>query len=140
MTAMAAITAMRDAAPMAAAPDVELMAAARVMHFQLPEVDPPPRAADMAEVLPAAAEQAVIAAADAVAASAAAVARAVVLAAAAMPAADLAAAATWVAAAAMAAAVTGKFIFGSSPKSPSASPATCGGADGACALFGLPAS
>ena len=43
-------------------------------------------------------------------------------------------------AAAMAAAVTGKFIFGSSPKSPSASPATCGGADGACALFGLPAS
>jgi hypothetical protein len=47
-------------------------------------------------------------------------------------AAALAAAATWVAAAAMAA-VTGKFIFGSSPKSPSASAATCSGADGAWA-------
>jgi hypothetical protein len=44
------------------------------------------------------------------------------LVAAAMPAAALAAAVTWVAAAAMAAAVvTGKFNFGSSPKSPSAS-------------------
>jgi VIT1/CCC1 family predicted Fe2+/Mn2+ transporter len=49
-------------------------------------------------------------------------------------AAALAAAVTWVVAAAMAvAAVIGKFIFGSSPKSPSASPATCGGADGAYA-------
>jgi hypothetical protein len=67
-------------------------------------------AADAVVVLAAADAVVVLAAADAV----------VVLAAAAMPAAALAAAVTW-AAAAMAAAVTGKFFFGSSPKSPSAS-------------------